>query len=95
MRLNKTRQSTNLFGILSDPTRLNILRFLIGNNDVCVSDIAKTVDSSLSAVSHQLRKLEFLGIVKKCRKGKEICYQFDKENSLTQKVIRLLKMSEN
>lgn len=69
----------NLFKVLSDRTRLVIFKILLKNKEICVSDIAEYSKKSLSAISHQLRKLELQGFVKTHRKGQTICYYLDKK----------------
>lgn len=80
-----------IFGLLSDPTRVSILEILFADKELCVSGISEKARLSLSATSHQLRKLEFLGIVSKYRYGQEICYCLNKENKLTNQLIKLIK----
>jgi len=83
----------NLFSLLADSTRVNILRTLTQTKKICVGDLASKINLSLSATSHQLRKLEFLGVVEKCRYGQEICYCLNKKSLLTKKIMRLLDFS--
>ena len=83
---------TDLFGFLSDPTRVKIINILNSSKDYCVTEISKHADLSISAASHQLRKLELLGVVEKCRNGQEMCYCLNKKNSLTKKILNLLKV---
>lgn len=72
------------FSALSDHTRLKIL-FSLSHEKMCVCDISHVVGISLSAVSHQLRILRNLGLVKFENKGKMTFYSLaDKE------VIKLL-----
>lgn len=81
----------DLFGLLSDPTRTSIISILNSKKDICVTDLSKKADLSLSATSHQLKKLELLGLVEKCRKGQEICYCLNRKSGLTKKILNLLK----
>lgn len=95
MSLLNRRQLNNLteiFGILTDKTRVKILKLLLENKEVCVSDIAKVVNVSLSAVSHQLRKLELLKIVSSQRKGQTICYYLNKNSRSTKIFEKLLSL---
>jgi len=63
------------FRLLGDPTRLKLLEVLeSGRGKLCVSELAHEIGASISATSHQLAKLETIGVVEKCRNGKEICY---------------------
>ena len=52
-----------LFGVLADATRLRIIGALASGEELCVCDIASVVGLSLSATSHQLRKLRDAGVL--------------------------------
>ena len=56
-----------------DPTRVGIICALIGTQ-MCVSDIAETLNMTSSAISHQLRLLKHMGIVESHRTGKSVFY---------------------
>ena len=64
---------SNFFKMLSDPTRLKILLFL-GNEEVCVNDIAAGINMTKSAVSHQLALLRTARLIKNHKVGKEVFY---------------------
>ena len=88
----KTQQSANVFGLLSDPTRLKILDILLeSKGELCVNEIAEAVDASPSATSHQLKKLELLSIVSRCRYGQEVCYCLNRSAGLVKRIIKLMK----
>ena len=74
-----TQKSHRCF-LFSDPTRLKILLMLKQTKKVCVSDLAQILGVTISAISHQLSKLEKMGLVKGCKKGKIVCYCLNKEN---------------
>jgi ArsR family transcriptional regulator, lead/cadmium/zinc/bismuth-responsive transcriptional repressor len=65
-----------IFGVLADPTRLKICMFL-SESELCVCDLAAMLNISESAVSHQLRLLRSLRIVKYRREGKMAFYTLD------------------
>lgn len=65
-----------IFGVLADPTRLKICMFL-SESELCVCDLAAMLGISESAVSHQLRLLRSLRIVKYRRDGKMAFYTLD------------------
>ncbi|MBN1289111.1 MAG: helix-turn-helix transcriptional regulator [Actinobacteria bacterium] len=73
------RQTSDLFGVLSDPTRVKII-YLLSREELCVGDIAGLVGVSESAVSHQLRVLRNLGIVNYRREGKMSFYALRDEH---------------
>lgn len=61
---------------LGDPTRLKILMALLGG-EMCVCDIAAFLGLSESAVSHQLRRLKDIGLVRNNREGRIYFYSLD------------------
>ena len=61
------------FSVFSDNTRLRILSAL-AISEMCVTDISRVLDINQTTVSHQLRLLKNLGIVKSERSGKIIFY---------------------
>ena len=61
------------FKALADPTRLKILAMLF-TGELCVGDIADHFEVSQSAVSHQLRLLRSLDIVRYRKEGREVYY---------------------
>lgn len=67
------RRTAELFGVLSDPTRIRIVHAL-SQDEMCVGDLAKLVGVSDSAASHQLRILRNLGLVSYRREGKKAVY---------------------
>lgn len=62
-----------LFKGFADSTRVHILA-LLSRQELCVTDIAETVDVSQSAISHQLRILKQMHLIKFRREGKNILY---------------------
>lgn len=68
-----------IFKALSDPSRLKIV-FSLLEREHCVCDIAVICSQSESAVSHQLRILRALKIVKNRREGKIVYYSLDDDH---------------
>src|SRR6476469_9803530 len=64
------------FRVLGDPTRVRILDALSGG-ELCVCDIESLVGISESAVSHQLRLLRGMRLVRPRRAGRTIYYALD------------------
>ena len=62
-----------LFKIFGDSTRVKILYALL-ESELCVCDIAKLMEVSQSAVSHQLRVLKGSKLVKFRRERKTVYY---------------------
>ena len=61
------------FSALSDPTRVKII-FALSKEELCVCDLANLIGLSSSAISHQLRILRNLKIVKYRKDGKVAYY---------------------
>ncbi|MDQ0268992.1 ArsR/SmtB family transcription factor [Cytobacillus purgationiresistens] len=75
------------FKALSDPTRLRILHLLF-HEEHSVNEIAEKLSLLQSTVSHQLRFLKNLRLVKFRREGTTLYYSHDDEH-----VISLLKQT--
>lgn len=73
--LDDARMLAERFKLLSDPSRLRIVYVLLEKGELCVGDLAKNVDVSESATSHQLRQLRLAGLVRASRRGREVFYR--------------------
>ena len=62
-----------LFKVFGDSTRIRIL-FVLSSAEVCVCDLARVLNMTQSAISHQLRILKQNKLVKSRREGKSIFY---------------------
>jgi DNA-binding transcriptional ArsR family regulator len=67
------------YRVLGDPNRLKIV-MVLRNVEMCVCDLAAFTGLSESAVSHQLRRLKDLALVKSRRDGQIIYYSLDDEH---------------
>ena len=67
------------YRVLGDPNRLKIV-MVLRNIEMCVCDLAAFTGLSESAVSHQLRRLKDLALVKSRREGQIIYYELDDEH---------------
>jgi DNA-binding transcriptional ArsR family regulator len=72
------------FRTLGDPTRVRLLSALSGG-ELCVCDLATLLGVSESAVSHQLRLLRSLRLVRARREGRMVFYRLDDDH-----IVRLL-----
>ncbi len=77
--IESTNEAAVLFKALSDPTRLRIVQALL-LEELCVCDISTVVKVSISAISHQLRLLRSMKIVKNRKQGKMVFYSLDDEH---------------
>ncbi|MEY9974697.1 DNA-binding transcriptional ArsR family regulator [Lysinibacillus sp. RC46] len=75
------------FKALSDPTRIRILNLLC-TDEHSVNDIAEILDLGQSTVSHQLRFLKNLRLVKYRREGTTLYYSTDDDH-----IMNLLKQA--
>jgi len=69
------------FKVLGDPTRVKIISAL-ANTELCVCDISTLLEMSQSAISHQLRVLRNLRLVKFRKEGKIVYYSLDDKHIL-------------
>ena len=67
------------FKVLGDVTRVRILD-AISRSELCVNDIAAIVGLSESAVSHQLRLLRGMRLVRPRRTGRQVFYTLDDQH---------------
>lgn len=67
------------FRVLGDPTRVRLLDILSGGEQ-CVCALAELLGATESAVSHQLRVLRSLRLVKARRAGRMIFYALDDDH---------------
>lgn len=76
--LDKTTsvQMADWFKTFSDPTRLRIIDALL-QRELCVHDLTVLLDMGQSAISHQLRSLRNMRIVKRRKEGKTVYYSLD------------------
>ena len=76
----------DLFSALSDPTRLLILSALL-EREMSVGEVAGAIGMSESAVSHQLRGLRQMRLVRPRKVGRQVFYCVDDDH-----VSRLFQM---
>lgn len=69
----------DLFSALSDPTRLRIISVLL-EREMNVGDIASQLAMTESAVSHQLRGLRQLRLVRARKNGRQVYYALDDDH---------------
>lgn len=67
------------FKALADPTRVRILS-LLTDRERCVHEIADRLDVSQSAISHQLRTLREMRLVRFRKEGRHVYYMLDDDH---------------
>jgi ArsR family transcriptional regulator len=78
-RSDRFEAVARLFQLLADPTRARLL-FALAQEELCVCDLATIVGRSRPAVSHQLRLLRDLKLVRYRRQGKMAYYVLDDDH---------------
>jgi len=72
-------KATRIFSALADSTRFKILASL-ANGELCVCDLQELCGVSQSAVSHQLRLLRDIDLVRARREGQRAYYRLSDEH---------------
>lgn len=70
---------SDFFKVLADSTRVKIVN-LLDNNTLCVCDICSALNMTKSAISHQLKNLREMNLVKAEKVGKEVWYSLADEH---------------
>ena len=79
--VNDVGEASMVLRALSNPNRLRIFLFLRDSADaatgcsgdgICVGDICSEIDIAPSTVSHHIRELELVGLVRTERSGKNV-----------------------
>lgn len=68
-----------LFRALSDETRTKII-YLLSQQELCICDLAYLLDISQPAVSHHMRLLKAMRLVRSRRSGKMVFYTLDDDH---------------
>jgi ArsR family transcriptional regulator, lead/cadmium/zinc/bismuth-responsive transcriptional repressor len=67
------------FEALADPNRVRLIAALLGQ-ELCVCDLSAVLGMSQSAVSHQLRYLRSLRLVRPRKEGRVVYYSLDDDH---------------
>lgn len=73
MTLRDARMVARFFQALSDPTRVRMIRAL-ADKEWCVSDLTEALGMDQPAVSHQLKYLREMELVKWTKTGRHVYY---------------------
>ena len=71
--VEKAQRMAEFFSLLGDSNRLRILSIL-AQQELCVCDLAATLNMTESAVSHQLRTLKVMRLVAYQKRGRKVYY---------------------
>ncbi|MHA7966071.1 ArsR/SmtB family transcription factor [Paenibacillus sp. CAU 1782] len=84
----------DLFKALGDPTRIRIIHALL-QSELCVHDLTQVLGMGQSAISHQLRLLRNMRIVKRRKVGKTVFYSLDDDHVEQLIVLTLQHLKHN
>jgi len=79
LREQTSTHLADLFSALSDPTRLRIISILL-DGEMNVGEIASRLEMTESAVSHQLRGLRLMRLVRSRKDGRQVYYALDDDH---------------
>lgn len=77
----KAQRMAEFFSLLGDPNRLRIIS-LLAIQELCVCDLAAVLDMSESAVSHQMRALRTMRLVRYHKQGRKVFYRLQDNHVL-------------
>lgn len=77
----KAQRMAEFFSLLADGNRLRLLSVL-AEQELCVCDIAASLEMSESAVSHQLRTLRAMRLVSYRKQGRQVFYRLQDSHVL-------------
>lgn len=77
----KAQRMAEFFSLLGDTNRLRIISVL-AIRELCVCDLAAALDMSESAVSHQLRTLRSMRLVRYYKRGRKVFYHLQDNHVL-------------
>ena len=79
------------FAALGDNTRFQIMRLLLNNPELCVSEVAEQVGITTAGVSQHMQVLERAGLLKRERMGQRICYQVNQDTLTSREILKLME----
>lgn len=82
------------FGTTGDPTRMKICYLLCHYPELSVSEITEIVGSPISTVSHSLKRLKEIQVVKHRRQAKQVLYSLSKNKFVSALKSQLLESNE-
>src|SRR5690606_19758781 len=76
---DEANRLAEVFKALADPTRLRLISLLL-DHEVCVHTLEELLGMSQSAISHQLRYLRQLHLVRYRKVGRHVYYALDDDH---------------
>lgn len=80
-----------IFNALSDARRCTVFRSFLKRERLCVSDIAKLQDISMSLASQQLKILEITGLLVREKEGRTVYFRPNTKDELVRTIITAVK----
>lgn len=77
---DEAQRVADVFKVLGDPSRCRLVYALLAAGEICVCDLAASLEMSESNVSHHLRVLRAHGLVRPRRQGRMVYYAPDDEH---------------
>lgn len=68
---------SSIFKVLADENRFKIIHALIGEEELCVCDVATIIEATLATTSHHLKSLKKLGVTTSRKEGKMVYYSIE------------------
>lgn len=84
----KNLEYSELLKIISNPNRLCMLRNMIADGPVTISELQERMNTPQSTLSNHVAKLRTAGIVKGKRQGRKVLYDIDSQ--IVKNLINLL-----
>lgn len=84
------QQTVRIMQLLGDSTRYKMLKIMIRDQNMCVSDIASKLNVSVSAVSQHFKQFEMARLVERQRDGQRICYQLAGDEEIISRIQKVL-----
>ena len=81
LSIEKAQRMAEFFSLLGDTNRLRIVSIL-AIKELCVCDLAAALEMSESAVSHQLRTLRSMRLVRYYKRGRKVFYRLQDNHVL-------------
>ena len=81
-KLPEVQGLSQIFRVLGDETRTKLI-YLLSLRELCVCDLAEILEITVPAVSHHLRLLRAMRLVKHRRDGKNVYYSLDDHHIIT------------
>lgn len=76
----QTEALAELFKAFGDVTRVRLLGALLSSGEMCVYALAESLDMTQSAISHQLRLLRQMRLIRARKEGRSVFYALNDDH---------------